>query len=388
VATKEQEEYDDRLGSLLIRKKIITSQQLDQAVQCQVLFGGRLGSNLLELGFVTEEQLRDLLVEKGKVAAVTREDLADIAPEVIKLVPRALANRLKLMPVRMVEGLLTVAMLDPFRESTIRDLTEATGQKINPLIALELDLAWALEKYYAIKREARFVNLDRYLNFQRLTVKEKGLPEKRKPPKLEAFTSEPLFPDPQSITALEGVPRSLDDFWDRVGRSGSHPEYMLPRVLGDLDGAQSRDEIARVILDYASLICARTVLFVVNEDMLFGWDARGEGLDSRIALAIMLPLSRRSLFKTVVDTGAYFLGPVPEATINRRFQEALGQARPKTVILMPIFVAGKIAALLYGDMGHEQEITVNILPLQRALNAAGQAFQRLILKQKSDNIRP
>ena len=387
MADKSPQEYDDRLGSLLIRRKIITAQQLDQAVQCQVLFGGRLGSNLLELGFVSEQQLRDLLAEKSKMPAVKREDLADISPETIKLVPRGLANKHKMVPVKLTEGVLSVAMLDPYRESTVRALTEATGLKINPLIALELDLAWALEKYYGLKREARFVNLDRYLQLPREKEKEKRQKAAKPEKKQEISAPEPLFPDPQSITAMEGAPKTLEDFWDRVGRSG-HPEHMLPRVLGDLEQAESRDQIARVILDYASLQFTRALLFVVNEDMLFGWDARGEGLDSRLAPGIMLPLSRRSLFKTVVETGAYFLGPIPEAPINRRFQEALGPSRPKTVLVLPIFVAGKVAAILYGDMGDNQEVTSIITPIQRALSAAGQAFQRLILKQKSENLRP
>ena len=382
MGSKDHQDYDDRLGTLLMRKGIITAQQLDQAVQCQVLFGGRLGSNLLELGFVTEDQLRELLVEKGKLPAVGREALADLSAEVIKLVPRGLANKHKLVPVSLAEGVLSVAMLDPYRESTVRALTEATGLKINPLIALELDLAWALEKYYAVKREARFVNLDRYLTYQRGAEKER----KKAAKKPEPGRVEPIFPDPQSITAVEGAPKTLADFWDRVGRSG-HPEYMLPRVLADLEAAGSREEIARTLLDFASLVFVRSLLFVVNEEMLFGWDARGEGLESRIALGIMLPLTRRSMFKTVVDTGAPFLGPVLDATINKRFQEALGTARPKTVLVLPIFVGGKTAAILYGDMGDGQEVTAKILPLQRVLNAAGQCFQRLILRQKSENIR-
>ena len=57
------------------------------------------------------------------------------------------------------------------------------------------------------------------------------------------------------------------------------------------------------------------------------------------------------------------------------------------MLVLPIFVAGHVAAILYGDMGHRQEVTTTILPLQRSLSAAGQAFQRLILKQKSENIR-
>ncbi|HUT52724.1 MAG TPA: hypothetical protein VM658_04980 [bacterium] len=381
MAQKPVKDQDDRLGSYLIRQKIITPAQLDQAVQCQVLFGGRLGTNLLELGFITEEKLRRLLEEKYKVDSISRSDLNEIAAEVVALVSREVADRHKLVPLRAREGGLEVAMLDPFRESAMNALSEITTLKILPLIALELDLLWALEKYYAVKREARFVNLDRWLEQQAAARRE---PRKKK---AEAGKAEPLLPDPQSITAQEGAPRSLDDFWDRVGRTG-HPEYLLPHKLQDLQQATNRNQIARTILDFASMTFSRALLFVVNGDMLFGWDGAGQAVNSRTALAIMLPLNRRSVFKTVLETGAYYLGPIPDSPINRRFLAALGPSRPKTALLIPIMVSGKTAAILYGDMGHEQGVDVKLSPLQTILNAAGQALQRIILKTKSENPKP
>jgi hypothetical protein len=379
MAPNPPKEQDDRLGNYLIRQEIITPAQLDQAVQCQVLFGGRLGSNLLELGFISEETLRGLLEEKYKVASVSREDLKDIPPEVIAIVSRELAHEHKLCPLRIKEGELEVAMLDPFRESSMQALSDVTSLKVKPLIALELDLLWALEKYYAVKRDARYINMDRWLERQRATRAEPPRKKKRTTP-----GPEPLLPDPQSITAQEGAPQNLDDFWDRVGRTG-HPDYLLPRVLKDLKDAPSRNEIAQVVLDFSALLFVRTLLFVVNEDMLFGWDGRGEGVDSRMALAIMLPLNRRSVFKTVMETGAYYLGPIPDSPINRRFLAALGPSRPKTALLLPILVSGKTAAILYGDMGHDQPVDMKLSSLQAVLTATGQALQRLIIKTKAEN---
>jgi len=386
MAKKSHVEHDDRLGSLLVQQEMISSKQLDQAVQCQVLFGGRLGSNLLELGFITDLQLREVLEKKYGSPSVGREQLGDVPDKVIELVPRRIADKHKLIPVKIEDGVLEVAMLDPFRESSVRLVTDVSAHKIKPVIALELDICWALEKYYAIKRQARFINLDRYLSKMRPEKKAPIKPDDEPMPPASDDTPEPLFPDPMDITAMEGAPQDLEDFWDRVGRTG-HPEYMIPRVLGDLDRAESRDEIAGVILDFADIMFARSLLFVVNEDILFGWDARGEGLDERTALAIMLPLSRRSAFKTVVETGAYFMGQAPDSPINRRFLHAIGPSRPKTILLLPIFVGGHVAAILYGDMGNEAEVDIRLGPLQRALAAAGQAFQRLIVKQKEQNIK-
>lgn len=372
-----EKESDERLGDLLIRRRMIKSEQLDKAVQCQVLFGGRLGTNLLELGFVTENKLRRVLEEKYKLRSVTRSDLKDVPREVVNLVPRELADKYKLVPVRIKDDAMEVAMLDPTRESAVSALHEITSLKVVPVIALELDIYWALEKYYALKREARYLNLDRWLEHQR-QGEQKKLAKQR-----EGMRARPG----QDITSIEGVPKNIEDFWDRVGRT-SHPEFLLPRILTDLNAATSRKEIGRVILDFSALYFRRTVLFVVNEDMMFGWDGRGEGIDSRVALAIMLPLSRRSVFKTVVETGAYFLGPIPDSQINRRFLAGLGPSWPKTALLLPLLISGKVAAILYADMGDKKEVSIQLPPMQAVLASAALAFQRLILKSKSENPAP
>ncbi len=378
---------DGRLGDLLVERKLITGEQLDQAVQCQVLFGGRLGVNLLELGFIEEDTLLDLLKTKYGVKSATRRDLDDVKKETIALVPRRIAEKHLVIPVKLEEEELEIALLDPWRESSIRVLTEVSGLKINPVIALELDVYWALEKYYGVKRDTRYVNLDRWLEHRKALKLEREEAKRTIEERAEIYDSEPLLPDPNSITALEGQPRDLNDFWDRVGRTG-HPEFLLARVKQDLERAISRDEVAMVVLDFAAMSFNRAVLFVANDDMLFGWDARGEGLNTRAALALMIPLSRRSMFKTVVETGAYFLGPVPDSPINKRFLAALGPTEPKTVLLLPVFVAGKVVAILYGDMGHDQKISGKLAPIQSAVSQAGLAFERMILSKKQAPATP
>lgn len=377
-----KDKKEERLGDILVRTGMITKEQLDKAVQCQVLFGGRLGTNLLELGFVRERDLLGLLEKKYGLDSVTRDDLREIPIEVFKLVGRSVAETHNVVPVRLKNDALEAAMLDPWRESAVQALVEATSLKIKPLIALELDILWALEKYYGVRRGARLVNLDGWIDHQR--------GDKSPPPvkmSSHAYKTEPLLPNPQDITSIEGEPKTLDDFWDRVGRSG-HPEYLLPRVLRDLDRAETREQIATIVLDFASISFKRSILFVVNEDMLFGWDGRGQGIDSRMASAIMIPLTRRSVFRTVVETGAYFLGPIPDSPINRRFMGAIGSSKPKSIILLPVVVAGKAVAILYGDMGHRQAVDVKLAPIQNALHTAGNAFHRMIVRKKAEKPKP
>jgi len=374
---------EDRLGDILIKRGQITADQLDQTVQCQILFGGRLGTNLLELGFISKEELRKVLEEKYETASRGRDDFTEIPEEVTKLVTPDLALKHKLIPLSKTEDTLNVAMLDPQRESSLQAVSEMVSLKIRPLVALEMDIAWALEKYYGVKREARFINLDQWLFLHEVSRKAPERPKK----KVSRTGPEGIFPEDQDITAMEGIPENLDDFWDRVGRT-AYPDYHIPRVIKDMQQALTRNEIAQIVLDFASLIFERTMLFVVNQDMLMGLDARGRHIDKRTALALMLPLSRRSMFKTVLETGAYFLGPVPDTPINNRFIAALGEQAPRSVLILPVFIGGKVAALLYGDMGHDQKITGKFSALQQVTYMAGQTFERLIRQQKDKNLVP
>jgi len=78
----------ERLGELLIKKGKITQHQLDQAVQCQILFSGKLGTVLLELGYIGEKELAEALSERYRVESVALEELKEIPPEVVKSIPR------------------------------------------------------------------------------------------------------------------------------------------------------------------------------------------------------------------------------------------------------------------------------------------------------------
>lgn len=387
----------ERLGELLIRKGLLTREQMEQAVQCQVIFGGRLGTNLLELGHVGEAELNEALAQKCGVPAVRREELEDIPPPVIQLLSRESAERCQAVPVRLAGTNLYTAMLDPDDSALLNTLSTTTGKTIQPGVALEVYLRWALDRYYGIRREARFINLERTLTRRREIeadpARRADLQSAAKPlgpgdtfwagsQTIPFFPMEPLLPDPQSITAMEGAPKSLEDFWERVGRT-SHPHHLLPRVFRQLQAADSRDRIAQIILDFGERLLPRIALFFIKEGMVFGWDARGERLSRGQVSGIMIPLDRPSVFRTVVETGAFFLGPVPDTPFNRRLLSALGNFNPPAVLLLPMLLAERVVAILYGDMGPGAKPLPDFADLQAVLVEAQRAFQKLILASKT-----
>ena len=400
-------EQGERLGGILVRKGLLSAEQLEQAIQCQVIFGGRLGTNLLELGHVREDELNEVLAQKCQVPAVMREELEEIPPKVIELVSRELAHRYQAVPLRLAGAQLSMAMLDPAGPAGLKALAAATGKAIKPAVALEVYLRWALERYYGIKREARFINLERMLALSREMAAQpapSGLSFGARAPtpapsakplgpgdtfwagsqNIPLFPVDPLLPDPQSITAMEGAPKTLDDFWERVGRT-SHPHQLLPKLFRQLEQAGGRDQIAQLILDFGQRILPRVALFFVKAGLVFGWDGRGERLSREQVSGIMLPLDRPSIFRTVVETDAVSLGPVPDTPLNRRFLAAMGNPRPAVAVLIPVALAERVVSILYGDMGWSSHSIPDLADLHAVLGEAQKAFSRLIAQSKAES---
>src|SRR6478609_7173250 len=82
-----------KLGTMLLRDGVISLDQLEAALRAQVLFGGKLGTNLVELGHLTLDQLALYLGRTLGVPAATQEHFESADPAAISMLPRALAER-------------------------------------------------------------------------------------------------------------------------------------------------------------------------------------------------------------------------------------------------------------------------------------------------------
>ena len=140
----------DKLGKLLVESKLITEQQLSEALATmkQAKGIGRLGSTLVKMGYVPEEQLLQFLAQQYRVSAVDLKMHQHIDPAIIKLVPLELVRKHMVLPLKRVGATLTVAMLDPTNIFALDDLKFRTNYTIEPVIAAESSLIEAIKKYY------------------------------------------------------------------------------------------------------------------------------------------------------------------------------------------------------------------------------------------------
>ena len=136
-----------RLGELLLREKRITTGQLQEALNHQRTNGGRLGSNLVKLGFVRDEELTSLLSRQYGVPAINLSQF-DLDPAVVRLIPGETAAKYQVIPVGKSGTALTLAMTDPTNVFAMDDIKFMTGLHVEPVVASENAVRDAITCYY------------------------------------------------------------------------------------------------------------------------------------------------------------------------------------------------------------------------------------------------
>src|SRR5213079_3686940 len=136
-----------RLGDLLVKEKVITQEQLTQATKVQKETNCRLGSALVKLGFLTDEDVTNFLSRQYGVPAINLSYF-EIDPAVVKLIPFETAKRYQILPLSRVGASLTIAMVDPTNVFAMDDIKFMTGFNIEPVVASESAIIDAIEKAY------------------------------------------------------------------------------------------------------------------------------------------------------------------------------------------------------------------------------------------------
>ncbi len=137
----------DRLGEILVQEDLISPDQLETALAEQKVSGGRLSYHLSKLGYLEESELADILSRQYGVPSINLSEFT-IDPEVIKLVPREIADKYKCVPISKADNSLIVAMVDPSNIIAIDDIKFLTGYSVEAVVATEDSINNAVEKYY------------------------------------------------------------------------------------------------------------------------------------------------------------------------------------------------------------------------------------------------
>jgi len=136
-----------RLGEILLKESLITQDQLEKALEFQRSNGGKLGSCLTKMGFITDDDITGVLSRQYGVPSINLK-YYEIDPNVIKLIPQDTALRYQVIPLSRVGSVLTIAMTDPTNVFAMDDIKFMTGFNVEPVVASESAIAEAISRFY------------------------------------------------------------------------------------------------------------------------------------------------------------------------------------------------------------------------------------------------
>jgi len=136
-----------RIGELLLKEKRISPEQLQEALNYQRQNGGKLGFNLIKLGYVKDDEITALLSKQYGVPSIALGSF-DVDPAVVKLVPAETAQKYQIIPLSRSGATLTIAMTDPTNVFAMDDIKFMTGYNVEPVVASETAVIEAIQKYY------------------------------------------------------------------------------------------------------------------------------------------------------------------------------------------------------------------------------------------------
>jgi len=224
-----------KLGELLISRALISRQQLDDALLAQRQFGGRLGTNLVEMGAIGDDQLAACLSQQLGVPWVRPQTLASIPREVIAKLPKELAEQFRAVPIKN-DLHLHLCMSDPQNFDRIEEISFAANLPIKPYVVTETTLNYALERYYGIRREVRLLQAALWGSTERFSGSTQ-LPDR--------LAEGPVVSTPPPVPAA----------------AGGQPAG----VIEELSRVMSGDDMVKVLLRYFADLFANLIVVSLNQ---------------------------------------------------------------------------------------------------------------------------
>jgi len=135
------------LGNLLLTRGFIVESELRYALARQAETGGPIGQILVELGLITERDLVELLAEQLRMHVIDPARV-DVDRDVIERLSKEEARRRAVLPLRLVDGQIDVAVAEPTDDRSAAELTGLLGAPLRLFLATRADIDSAIDRYY------------------------------------------------------------------------------------------------------------------------------------------------------------------------------------------------------------------------------------------------
>ena len=364
-----------KLGEILIQLGMLTPEQVKAVLYDRGLSGGRLGTQLVERGLLTTDQVSEALGRQMGIPAALQRHFDKADPAVVAMLKPNLAARYMAIPLvasRAGAKRIVVAMATPQDVLVVDDVSFALGARVEPMIASELAIARNLKRFHNIE-----IKLTR--------------PASPEPPR-----GAPVSSLSREIPSLAGVaPFASQDALRAPPDGASEATYALPPptsaavaledAIHRLSVAEHREQIADILIDFMLPRFACGLIFLLRGMNAHVWRGFAPGVDARAIETIAFPMSRPSMFRTAQERAVTFRGPPPADGMHLQGQiwKYLRCEVPTDVLVIPIAIGDRIINLVYAQAsGTSRMPDVNVRELQSLCSAVGSSFIRLIQQAK------
>lgn len=351
-----------RFGSYLIEEKLVTEEQLAQALERQVTVGGRLGTNLVELGFLTDQQLAQALGRHLQMESASSNVFDEIPPDVIQQFPKELAQRHGAIAFRKDGRALCIAMTDPTELTALDDIKFVVGCAVKTFLAPEAKIQYALEKYYGVARPIRYVVM--------------WSPSEHR--SFDGDSAEALVDPEETVPALANFMLEL--------KSASE----------ELLHVKHRDEIVAVLLRECARVTDQALFFAIVEGRAIVSMGRGGRYAPDRFLGLDVRLEESPMLFQAVEKEAPITQDLTTEVTGAKLSDLLVDARPRQFIIFPLLAGGgqagrhdavqgrkpRVVGILYADMHKTADGFHYSEQLQKLVTKAGMAMDVLIMQKK------
>lgn len=137
---------------LMVVNKLITKEQLGEAMDHQRKHGGSISAALIKKGFVNEEKYLAFQAKKYNLSTINLDNY-EVDPKLLKLIPQNLARKYNVVPVSIVGNALVVAISDPSNQAMLDELKFVTKRTVKAVLAGEGAISKAIEKFYLVREK-------------------------------------------------------------------------------------------------------------------------------------------------------------------------------------------------------------------------------------------
>lgn len=375
-----------RLGDLLLEEKLIAPAQLDEALETQVIHGGRVGTNLVELGFLKEADLARVLGKQHNLPFASGVMVPD--PAALDVVKRQFYDDQDVIPMRVDATRLTVAVLGPSQMKALDDLAFKASKRVVAVVIPEFRMNQLLRTHCKAFRPMRPIDMNTLRPSKKVADDKSPSPDDA-----AALINEEDFAKLYAHAAVGGAEEEeiiegevMEEVSPLSGPvttgEAQAPPLTFAEAQKQLQISTGREDIARTVLQFAKSKFRRALILNVQGPLMSGWRGMGQGISQRAVGRIGVSLGEANTFKLVSDLKSHFVGPMKRTPGMDVFYKMLGAGYPKTAVILPLLVRGKLVHLVYLDHGPDQLTPPDVGELLILSQSVARSYETLLRDRK------